>query len=115
MSGELLILQTMACHRKDIEYFFIGIHKSSKLYKKYKNSEKIGLMESNGIFAKAFPIKPIDQLFLNDFELKGDLDEINKTFNSTSQNSPFENCGLMIEGVVYTHKVYPKYSGQRKP
>ncbi len=94
--------------------FFIGIHKSSKLYKKYKNSEKIGLMESNGIFAKAFPIKPIDQLFLNDFELKGDLDEITKTFNSTSQNSPFENCGLMIEGVVYTHKVYPKYSGQRK-
>ena len=93
--------------------FFIGIHKSTPLYKRYIHLEPKKVLESQGIFAKAFPVKKFENLFTDEFEISGELDEISSDFRSSNNKSPFENSGIMISGKVYTQKVKANYSGKK--
>lgn len=93
--------------------FFIGYHKSTKLYKELEESLKVDWLHSNGTIANAFPVSTNQLQLYNNFSLKGDLVEITENFNKNGKLSPFQNTGLMINGIVHTVKTVPNYEGKR--
>jgi DNA (cytosine-5)-methyltransferase 1 len=90
--------------------FFIGYHKSTKIYKNILNYEKRWLIE-DGVLATAFPIDKFSA-FPN-FLLSGDLVKITDEFNVGGGKSPFQNTGLQISGKIFTAKTTPYYKGNR--
>lgn len=92
--------------------FFIGYHKSTKMFSKLQQSKKLDWILSQGTISSAFPVKNIFELFSSNFELKGNLVEITNHFNKSSKKSPFENSGVMIDGQVSTIKTEPNYEGE---
>lgn len=74
----------------------------AKKIKKYKAED---ILQSKGIFAKQFPINDInvEVKSVNIMEYK-DLVDLSNEFKF-----PFENSGVMINGIVYTVKTEPKY------
>lgn len=91
--------------------FFIGYHKSTKIYKRLHKSNKIDWLTEEGTIANAFPVAKTNSI--QEIELKGDLVEITNNFNKTGKLSPFQNTGLLIKGKVYTTKTEPNYDGQK--
>lgn len=94
--------------------FFIGYHKSTKLYSQLKNSKKKDWVFKYGTIVSAFPIKEISSTSINEFNLEGNLVEITNGFNKDAKTTPFENTGIMIEGKVSTVKTEPSYNGPFK-
>ena len=91
--------------------FFLGYHKSTKIYKEIV---KVGIddwLVKNGIISSAFPVNAISKS--EEFDLNGDLVEITKNFNKNKRFSPFLNTGVMIKGRVSTIKTEPIYDGER--
>lgn len=74
----------------------------AKKIKKYKAED---ILQSKGIFAKQFPINDInvEVKSVNIMEYK-DLVDLSNEFKF-----PFENSGVMVNGIVYTVKTEPKY------
>ena len=71
----------------------------------------------DGIFAKAFPIKPNEgQMPLLGTKIKprkkDDLAWVSDNFNKEGLARTFENAGVMIDGVYYTYKSIPDYHGK---
>lgn len=70
---------------------------------------------SDGVLAKSFPVKkPVDVGLwgLDGRRLDPDLANLSKYFNKGNMSlHPFENAGVVIDGLVYTTKVEPDYSG----
>ena len=68
-----------------------------------------------GIFAKAFPVQPLQgstcgpHLLLKNS--KSDLSELSTEFNKNNTLRPFSNAGLMIGGKYWTYKTEPDYCG----
>lgn len=91
--------------------FFIGYHKSTDLYSKLKESNKLTWILKEGTITKAFPVKNSSELFCTKFGLKKDLVDISNNFNTTGKQSPFQNSGVMIGGEVSTIKTEPNYKG----
>lgn len=91
--------------------FFIGYHKSTKVYKKLQKSNKIDWLIDKGTIASAFPVAKTN--LIQEVELKGDLVEITNNFNKNGKLSPFQNTGLLIKGKVYTTKTEPNYDGKK--
>ncbi|MEL0455369.1 DNA (cytosine-5-)-methyltransferase [Flavobacteriaceae bacterium SZ-1-7] len=91
--------------------FFIGYHKSSVVYNKIEESNKLNWLRQEGTIANAFPVEATEQL--EEVELQGNLVEITKNFNKNGTISPFLNTGLLINGKVYTTKTQSKYNGKR--
>lgn len=92
--------------------FFIGYHKSTKIYKRIQKSSKIDWLTNDGTIASAFPVAKTDSI--QEVELKGNLVEITNDFNKTGKLSPFQNTGLLIKDKVYTTKTEPNYDGERE-
>lgn len=73
---------------------------------------------SNGVFAKAFPIReyteliPIEPILIKK-KPEWSLADISSEFNKEGGESPFLSAGLMVDGVFYTHKAIPLYNGER--
>ena len=91
--------------------FFLGYHKSTKIYKEIV---KVGIddwLVKNGIISSAFPVNAISKS--EEFDLNGDLVQITKNFNKNKRFSPFLNTGVMIKGRVSTIKTEPIYDGER--
>ena len=91
--------------------FFLGYHKSTKIYKEIV---KVGIddwLVKNGIISSAFPVNAISKS--EEFYLNGDLVQITKNFNKNKRFSPFLNTGVMIKGRVSTIKTEPIYDGER--
>lgn len=92
--------------------FFIGYHKSTKIYKEIKESEKLDWITREGTIANAFPVgSEISKK--STLELVGDLVNISENFNKNGKISPFQNSGLLINGLIYTTKTLPNYDGKR--
>ena len=91
--------------------FIIGYHKSSLIFSKMKESKPIDWISDTGTIPKAFPIKNLDDKKLTNFKLRGSLTEITNNFNKQGTNSPFENSGIMVNGLVSTLKSEPNYDG----
>ena len=92
--------------------FFLGYHKSTKLYKKMKQSEKLDWLTNEGTIAKAFPVS-FENSKTNLIELSGDLVDISENFNKGGKLSPFLNTGLLIDGIIHTIKTHANYDGRR--
>ena len=90
--------------------YFLGYHKSTKIYKDLKKSDKPTWLTKLGVIAKAFKITQVEQETI--FELSGSLDEISNSFNKNGKLSPFKNTGLMINGTVTTLKSKAVYKGK---
>jgi len=84
--------------------FFIGYHKSTELYSKLSDENKLTWIQKRGIIANAFPVKRSTALFCTQFELKGDLVQITNEFNKSGKQTPFNNTGIMIDGKIFTLK-----------
>lgn len=94
--------------------FFIGYHKSTELYSKLKETNKKDWIFNLGTIVNAFPIKEITSPSINEFNLDGDLVKITNNFNQGAKQTPFENTGIMIKGVVSTIRTEANYSGPFK-
>jgi len=91
--------------------FFIGYHKSTKIYKDIMKSGIHDWLIDNGTIASVFPVNAISKS--DEFDIKGDLVEITKNFNKNKRSSPFLNTGIMIKGKVSTIKTEPIYGGDK--
>ena len=92
--------------------FFLAYHKSTSVYKRMENEDKVTWMHSTGTIASAFSVENTKKT-PKTFEIKGDLVEISSEFNKNEKLSPFENTGIFIEGKVCTIKTSPKFDGKR--
>ena len=92
----------------------MGYKKGTTLYKSIKaQKDKSVYLTKVGLIAKAFPVSD-KILHSNQLRLKGNLEDITEYFSSSSPKiSPFLNAGVMINEVVTTGKVTPKYSGKK--
>lgn len=76
---------------------FIFAYKRSTAYaESLKNTEVENIIESDGMFAKAFPIHPLE-LNVKSVALPTDLFEVSDNFKY-----PFENAGYVKNGMIYT-------------
>ena len=91
--------------------FFIGYHKSTKLYKRILKTNKQNWLYKEGTIANAFPVKEIKTI--SEIELNRDLVELTNEFNKNGKKSPFQNTGILVNGKVYTTKTDPNYDGKR--
>jgi DNA (cytosine-5)-methyltransferase 1 len=94
--------------------FIQGYHKSTALGKQLlKQKDPNAWILHDGLFAEAFPA--VEKGSASSFELKGDLADITKHFNSGKRTtkSPFANAGVMLGRLVHTLAVLPDYQGPR--
>ena len=85
--------------------YIFAYKNSTNFAKQIKKCEPKDILQIKGIFAKQFPIKEIDTNVksVNIMEYK-DLVDLSNEFKF-----PFENSGVMTNGIVYTVKTEPKY------
>ncbi|CAM3375204.1 Cytosine-specific methyltransferase [Flavobacterium longum] len=91
--------------------FFLGYHKSTNIYKCLKQSDKLDWLTKEGTIAQEFPVSDVTKM--DTFKLLGDLVDISEDFNKGKKLSPFQNSGLMLDGVVSTTQTQPNYDGKR--
>src|SRR5690606_3080660 len=91
--------------------FFTAYHNSTDIYRRLKETKsKEDWLDSDGVFANSFPIQEITEKATTG-RIGKDLIKLSNTFNLNEKLSPFQNCGLMIDGDYITTKVYPSYNG----
>lgn len=78
----------------------------------YTDTSKEEYMESiilnEGFFAKAFPVNKVEAAKMKIKELPSEVGEVSDTFQCA-----FENTGIMKDGIIYTMKTVPNYSGEQ--
>lgn len=92
--------------------FIVGYRKGTKQYKKIEQlKDKTDWVTNKGTLVDAFPIEE-DVLKHNQFKIEGTAAQITDNFSINGPTlSPFENSGIMIDRMVITAKVSPKYDG----
>jgi DNA (cytosine-5)-methyltransferase 1 len=92
--------------------FIVGYKKGTTQYKSLKDNTKKEILSKKGIFAKAFPIREINENDIISKKLSNDLVDITNNFNKeTPKNNAFLDSGYMINGVYHTSKINVNYSG----
>ena len=80
-----------------------------------KISEPAKWIFEDGIFAKAFPVKPLKGMPCGTHLLQknpnADLSELSSEFNKSNTLRPFSNAGLMVGGKYWTYNTEPNYDG----
>ena len=90
--------------------YVLGYRKNTPEFKQLKQ-DPIAWLVRDGIMPAAFRTTQVRSV--ESFELKS-AQEMSQSFNVGGKSSPFQNAGVMIEGVSYTAKVEPRYSGKMK-
>lgn len=95
------------------EYGFPQRRKRVFIYAE-KDSDKWNLpvRVTNGIMAKALPIANPDTF--HEVDVSADPYVITQSFNPDGGRSPFENAGVMQDGVALTSSIVEEYNGPRK-
>ena len=92
--------------------FIVGYKKGSNIYKKFVATNLQEWLLSVGTIADAFPTK--DASGPLHFEITGTPETITKNYKSASgEQSPFLNCGAMINRKITTYSVKPDYRGKQ--
>lgn len=106
--------------QKRIRVFILAYKKETQLSNKLLSLPPLGYLTKQSVMAKAFPIQRPMKLSCPNFKLRkkdtDDLIAITNEFNfqeGTEKSSPFENCGIMKNGICYTFKSKPKYKGDK--
>jgi DNA (cytosine-5)-methyltransferase 1 len=89
--------------------FIVGYHKNTQLAKssmKLKNIDE--WIFSKGVFASQFKIdQKLSGKLLDPFSIKGTVKSISKNFNKGGKFSPFQNTGIMVDGICHTVRTVP--------
>lgn len=94
--------------------FFLAYRNDTDIYNSIlQTNHKEDWLDSEGIIARAFPVKEINEK-IKTGSVEGELITVSEGFNLLGKDSPFENCGLMINGEFTTVKVKPNYNGSFK-
>jgi len=94
--------------------FFTAYHNSTAIYKRLKETKsKEDWLDSDGVLAKSFPIREITEK-ITIGKIGKDLIKVSNEFNLNGKLSPFQNCGLMIDGSFQTVKSFPSFNGPFK-
>ena len=93
--------------------YILAYKKGTTIANTISNPEK--WMFEDGVFAKAFPVKPFEGTTIHCVKIKekasNDLAWVSDNFNKEGKDRMFLNAGLMIDGKYYTCKTIPEYSG----
>lgn len=88
---------------------FIFAYKNETKYAEMINKKKIAdVLATDGFFAQTFPVELFDEIKIKKKEIANGIGEISASFQFD-----FENAGIMQDGIVYTVKSAPKYSGKQ--
>ena len=85
--------------------YIFAFHKTTKYYKSLKKKKPVEIINTEGVFAKEFPINKVDEKSIKEYDFVEnfkDLVEVSDKFHAA-----FENAGYMIGNKVYTVKVTP--------
>jgi len=100
--------------------FLIAYSPNSGINKRLIKLEKPEKWLEYGIIADAFPIKSLQQFFtIRNFKLRNNVNDNladitnNFNINGSKKQSPFENSGVMVNGVVWTSKTTPHYDNNK--
>lgn len=95
--------------RRKRVFIFAFLHNEFEI----KDPEK--WLYEDGILAKSFPVKPSEGYNLwgmDGFRMTDDLVDLSNNFNKRNiKEHPFENGGVVVDGVVYTDHLTPDYNG----
>ena len=86
--------------------FIMAYHKSTKLFRSL-NEDWL----QDGVLATAFPVYEVQKKQISNFKLPSDIVDISKNFNAKSNATPFENAGMMVNGIISTIRTIPDYNG----
>ena len=93
--------------------FIFASKKDTVFYDTLKNNSISDNLNANGIFAKTFPIKEIDEKNIISKKLSKDLVDITNNFNTeTPKSNAFLETGYMIDGFYYTSRIEVDYQGK---
>jgi DNA (cytosine-5)-methyltransferase 1 len=92
--------------------FFLGYHKSTPLYKQFKNITPTEWIFDSGTISSAFPITKTSTK-IDSFTINEDLVSLSENFNVDGNLSPFQNTGVFVNGQVHTTKTLPRFTGKR--
>lgn len=93
--------------------FILAYKKGTVPNKEARNSTPEEWLGKKGIIAKGFPAYKSDTE-ISTFNIDSDPTDVSENFSEDSPKiSPFLNAGLMIDNVVYTQKLTPKYNGKK--
>lgn len=93
--------------RRKRTYIF-AFRKDTPIASSFKSATQ--WLEKEGVMAKAFPVEQSDYN-IKSFKIEGTLKEVSDGFNNGKTLSPFKNAGIMIDRVVHTGALIPKYAG----
>jgi DNA (cytosine-5)-methyltransferase 1 len=95
--------------------FIMGYKEGTSQYNIFKNNSNKEILNSEGLFAKVFPINEIESKNIITKRLSSDLVDITKNFNKeTPKDNAFLDAGYMIDGIYHTCKITPNYNGKSK-
>jgi DNA (cytosine-5)-methyltransferase 1 len=95
--------------------YIVGYHKSTELYKKMKEIDKLALLENKGVISKAFKSSvAVKGKMIKEIQLTDSIQEISKHFNEFGKVSPFKKSGFMVDGTVFTDETKAVYAGKMK-
>jgi DNA (cytosine-5)-methyltransferase 1 len=93
--------------------FLFASKKGTKFYNSLKVHSISENLEKDGLFARAFPIKKVDETAILTQSLSDDLVDITNNFNLlTPKKNAFFETGYMIDGIYYTSKIEVDYNGK---
>jgi len=99
--------------------FILGYAPGTPLNSSLASADPRAWLGEEGILARAFPVEPIPTISPPTFTLRTpshvDLADISDGFNSHKSGAPtpFENCGMMSGGTVWTSRARARYDGDR--
>ena len=92
--------------------FIFASKKGTHFYNNLKNNSITDNLNTQGLFAKTFSIKNIDEKKMISRKLSKDLVDITDNFNKdTPKTNAFLETGYMIEGMYYTSRIEVDYQG----
>ncbi len=92
--------------------FIMAYKQDTQLYKILHDNKSKDILVKDGLFAKSFPIKEIENNILS-VKLSDDLVDITNNFNKdTPKQNAFLDAGYMINGIYYTSKVEVDYNDE---
>lgn len=92
--------------------FVLGYRKGTVAYNRLKKTEQAeNWLTDSGLFAKTFPVESTGSIMSQ--ALDENLADLSDKFNKDKKISPFQNSGLMIDGVFHTLKTTSFYTGDR--
>jgi DNA (cytosine-5)-methyltransferase 1 len=93
--------------------FIFASKKDTNFYNNLKNNSINDNLNKEGLFAKTFPIKDIDDKKIITKKLSDDLVDITDNFNKeTPKSNAFLETGYMIDGIYYTSRIEVDYNGK---